>query len=131
MPTLCDYTGVPFLPGLPGLSLKATVNGRDAKDPRKYIVVSNHMVQGAPIDGVTPTPAGRMVRSRRYKYCVYSLGERRESLVDMEKDPGEMVNLALSRQHREVLAQHRQYLAEWCRQTSDSFAVPEKAQDDD
>ena len=45
------------------------------------------MVQGAEIDGRLPRPSGRMVRSERFKYCVYTEGERRESLVEMERDP--------------------------------------------
>ena len=55
-----------------------------------------------------------MVRSQRYKYCVYDHGEHRESLVDLESDPGEMVNLAADPKHRKILLQHRQMLAEWC-----------------
>ena len=62
-----------------------------------------------------------MVRSRRYKYCVYSEGKRRESLVDMQKDPGEMVNLAGETAHRDVLLRHRAMLAEWQRKTKDTF----------
>ncbi len=54
------------------------------------------------------------MRSRRYKYCVYDHGEHRESLVDLESDPGEMVNLAGDPVHHKVLRQHRRMLAEWC-----------------
>jgi arylsulfatase A-like enzyme len=121
IPTLCGYAGIPVPDGLPGLSLMDTANGGSAKDPREYLVVSNKMVQGAPVDGRLPAPDGRMVRSRRFKYCVYSEGERRESLVDMEKDPGEMVNLAEDSRYRKVLDQHRQMLAAWRKTTGDTF----------
>ena len=87
-------------------------------------MVSNEMVQGAPVDGRKPRPAGRMVRSARYKYCVYDMGRRRESLVDMANDPGEMVNLAGREAHRPALEAHRRFLADWCRRTGDSFEVP-------
>ena len=110
IPTLCGYAGIPVPAGLPGVSLK------DAKDPRESVVVSNRMVQGAPGD---PTPEGRMVRSRRFKYCVYSEGNRRESLVDLDKDPGEMVNLAGDPQHAPILAGHRKLLSGWRAQTGD------------
>ena len=53
-----------------------------------------------------------------------SLGTHRESLVDMDADPGELVNLARAASHRQALVEHRGYLAEWCRQTRDPFAVP-------
>ena len=124
LPTLCDYAGVEAPEGLPGSSLKGTANGGEGKDPREYAVVSSKMVQGAPVDGRSPRPAGRMVRSARHKYCVYDIGERRESLVDMANDPGEMVNLARREKHRAALEKHRRFLADWCRRTGDSFEVP-------
>ena len=121
LPTLCDYAGIPVAKDLPGLSLKATANGATTPDPRKFVVVSAKMVQGEAMNGVTPMPEGRMVRSRRYKYCVYDLGKQRELLIDMQDDPGEMVNLVLNANHRETLEQHRRYLAEWCRERQDPF----------
>jgi hypothetical protein len=101
---------------LPGKSLKnGSVPGRE------YVVVCNHMVQGAAIDGRVPMPQGRMVRSQRYKYCVYDMGTQRESLVDMQKDPGEMVNVAGDAGYRDILLRHRAMLAEWQRKTNDKF----------
>jgi arylsulfatase A-like enzyme len=100
LPRLCRHAGVPAPPGLPAA-------GRD------YLVVCNKMVQGLPVDGRQLRPEGRMVRSRRYKYCMYNEGERRESLVDMDDDPGEMVNVVAEPRYRQVLAQHRRWLAEW------------------
>jgi hypothetical protein len=55
---------------------------------------------------------------------VFDFGDRRESLVDMEKDPGEMFNLAGRKEYKEELERHRQYLREWCRSTNDVFVVP-------
>ena len=121
LPTFCDYAGIPVAKNLPGLSLKATANGQPADDPRDYVVASNKMIQGEPIDGVKYEPEGRMLRSRRYKYCVYDLGQRRESLFDMQQDPGEMLNLADDPQHRAALNQHRRYLADWCQRYRDGF----------
>ncbi|MBI5686641.1 MAG: sulfatase-like hydrolase/transferase [Verrucomicrobia bacterium] len=121
LPTFCDYADIPATKSLPGLSLKATANGQTTDDPRDYIVVSNKMVQGEPIDGVKCEPEGRMLRSRRYKYSVYSLGQRRESLFDMQQDPGETINLAENPQHRATLDQHREYLTVWCQKYQDAF----------
>jgi len=119
LPTLCDYAGIAKPSSLPGLSLK-----NQEVDPRRYVVASNRLVQGAAIDGHIPAPEGRMVRGQRYKYCVYNEGNRRESLVDLEADPGEMVNLAGETRFNEVLREHRAMLTEWCSATRDSFAVP-------
>jgi arylsulfatase A-like enzyme len=118
IPTLCDYAGVAAPAGLPGLSLKDT-----AHDPRQYVVVVNRMVQGAPVEGRVPKPDGRMLRAQRYKYCVYSEGHQRESLVDLEKDPGEMVNLAVDPRFEKLLKEHRAMLADWCTKTGDRFPV--------
>jgi arylsulfatase A-like enzyme len=121
IPTLCAYAGIPAPEDLPGLSLKDTANGKGGKDPREYLVVSNKMVQGGPVDGRIPVLEGRMVRSRRYKYCIYSEGRRRESLVDMEKDPGEMENLAENSAYRDILESHRGMLAGFRKNTNDPF----------
>src|SRR6185312_4552208 len=119
LPTLCDYAGIHAPASLPGLSLR-----NPAANPSRYIVCANKMVQGAPIDGKELTPSGRMVRSTRYKYCAYDMGDRRESLVDMEKDPGEMWNLAGEHRFRHLLLEHRAMLREWCGKFGDPFPVP-------
>ena len=124
LPTMADFAGIRIAAQLPGLSLKGSCRQTQATDPRRYIVVENKMVQGAPINGQKPEPAGRMVRSRRFQYCVYDLGERRESLIDMQNDPGETVNLAGKKEYQKELEQHRQFLAEWCRTTNDPFVGP-------
>jgi arylsulfatase A-like enzyme len=121
IPTLCGYAGIPVPGGLAGLSLKDTANGRGEKDPREYVVVCNKMVQGEPVDGRAPKPDGRMVRSQRFKYSVFNEGERRESLFDLRKDTGEMVNLAREAAFKPVLEQHRRMLAEWGKQVGDPF----------
>lgn len=69
------------------------MEGRESSSWRDYLVVQNFMYQGGPVDGVTPKVNGRMIRSSRYKYCIYNQGRRRESLVDMENDPGETINI--------------------------------------
>ncbi len=63
------------------------------------------------MEGIKPEMDGRMVRTDRYKYCVFSRGMRRESLVDMQADPFETVNLASDQKYREILLQHRERLA--------------------
>ena len=68
---------------------------------------------------------GRMVRTARYKYMVYVPGELREQLIDMERDPGEMRNLALDPAYRAVLLEHRERLRRWCARTGDLFDVPD------
>jgi choline-sulfatase len=121
IPTLCGYAGIPVPPALPGMSLQETANSGSRKDPREYVVVCNKMAQGEPVDGRSFKPDGRMVRSQRYKYCAFNEGTRRESLVDLQKDTGEMVNLAGDAGHKPVLEQHRRMLAEWGKKINDPF----------
>ena len=125
MPTLCDYAGITPPPGLPGLSLKETANGKTTADPREFIVVSDRLVQGAEVEGKLPKPDGRMIRSQRYSYTTYSEGKRREALYDLEKDPGETVNLAAKPAMKSALLAHRAMLQEWCSKTKDNFPVPQ------
>jgi arylsulfatase A-like enzyme len=51
-----------------------------------------------------------MLRSKRFKYCIYRDGEFRESLIDMRNDPGEMKNLVAAPEYRPTLAKHQRYL---------------------
>jgi len=114
IPTLCDFAGLATPKGLPGLSLKDTAAGKTSDDPRKYVVSQDKFTtKGLKEIAGQKMAAGRMVRSERYKYCLYDMGEHRESLVDMVADPGEKLNLAYDSRHAAALKQHRQYYLEW------------------
>jgi arylsulfatase A-like enzyme len=63
-----------------------------------------------------------MVRTARFKYCVYEHGQRRETLIDLTRDPGEMTNLAERPEHRDELDRHRRLLARWVERWGDSLA---------
>jgi len=123
IPTLCDFAGIKKPESLPGISMKSPALGQTPDTKRDYVVSQNHMVQCEPVDGRDLKPHGRMVRSKRYKYCLYSEGERRESLVDMEQDPGEMVNQAGNPDFRKSLDQHREYLGTFAKKHKDTKAL--------
>ncbi len=128
IPTLCDFAGIPTPTALPGLSQRAAALGATGPDPRRFVVSSNHLVQGVPLLGIMMMPAGRMLRTERYKYCVYDQGQHRESLVDLQKDPGELVNLAEDSASAAILNDHRAMLIEWSRSAHDAafpFVAPE------
>jgi choline-sulfatase len=107
IPTLCDFTGVPVPPALKGRSVRALAEGRTPPAWRDVQVVENG--------------DSRMVRSARYKYIVYASGARREMLVDMKSDPGEMKNLAQEPTAATVLAEHRRWLKEWYQQNNETL----------
>ena len=106
LPTAFDYAGIKPPAHLLGKSLRSVAEGRPTNEWRSSVASENGWC--------------RMIRSQRYKYCVYDSGENRESLVDMENDPGEMRNLAKEHHHKEVLDKHRQLLKEWAKISGDT-----------
>ncbi len=119
LPTLCDFAGIRWPEDLPGMSRRAAAEGRAGTDERKFVVTSNHLTQGVPLPGGKFMPAGRMLRTAHYKYCVYDRGTQRESLVDLERDPGEMINLATDPAHSAILNEHRAAILDWSRKHGD------------
>lgn len=109
LPTLCDYAGCERPTGLSGASLRPIAEDRLPKDWRDFVAVES---QNA-----------RMIRTDRFKYCVYDCGENRESLVDLVDDPGEMQNLADRPEYRDVLESHRRRLAAWTKTVKDDIGA--------
>jgi arylsulfatase A-like enzyme len=116
-PTFCDYAGAEAPAGLPGLSLRPLIEGRAPQDWRDEVVVET-LFDGN--RGYNTT--GRMLRTDRWKYVVYSMGRNREALFDLQHDPGECENLAADPRGRDALADHRRRLALWCEREADPFS---------
>ena len=66
---------------------------------------------------------GRMVRTERYTDGVHSRGNRRESLVDLQTDPGETTDLAADPKYRDVLLDHRDRLARFGTEHNDPLVA--------
>jgi arylsulfatase A-like enzyme len=81
------------------------------------------MSQTGTVRGFRPQMQGRMVRTDRYKYCVYEFGNHRESLVDMKEDPLESKNLAEQEDYRNVLIRHRRLLQRSGEQHNDALVA--------
>jgi choline-sulfatase len=107
IPTLCDFAGITVPSSLKGRSVRALAEGRTPTTWRDAQVVENG--------------DSRMVRSARYKYIVYASGARREMLVDMKSDPGEMKNLAQEPTLSSVLKEHRELLKTWYQQNNETL----------
>ncbi|MBN2326605.1 MAG: sulfatase-like hydrolase/transferase [Candidatus Omnitrophica bacterium] len=100
MPTLCHFAGIEIPKALPGHSVKPLTSSSSVDQPwRKTLVVENER--------------SRILISNRYKYAVYDHGDSREMLIDLEKDPGEMKNLAVDSDFTETLHNHRRLLKDW------------------
>jgi choline-sulfatase len=108
LPTICDYAGIDIPEHLLGRSLRPVAEGETVDDWRTYVASENHYT--------------RMIRSQRYKYCAFDDPDSKESLVDMENDPGEMRNLVDDPEFQKVLAEHRRLLADWSKISGDNDA---------
>ncbi len=108
LPTLLDLAGIAPDASLPGQSIVSPVD-------RSNIVCESRFDKAE--------FQSRMVRSDRYKYILHDRYRYPEMLFDMEADPGEMINLAVEKRHDATLAEHRKWLAEWCKATDDAFAT--------
>jgi arylsulfatase A-like enzyme len=108
VPTLCDYAGVPAPEYLLGRSLRPVAENQKDNSRRPFVVAENN--------------TGRMLRSARFKYCVYKEGKIRESLIDLVKDPGEMNNLAGRKGLEKHLNKHREFMQKWIAESKDAEA---------
>jgi arylsulfatase A-like enzyme len=99
VPTLCDCAGIDPPPGVVGRSLRPLLEGK-VSWPGRFVVTE-----------IDPN-AGRLVRTRRYKYVTFA-GDPVEQLFDMEADPGETTNLAGDSRFASILRDHRKLLQDW------------------
>jgi arylsulfatase A-like enzyme len=109
LPTLLDYAGIATPKSLEGKSLRPLVEGKEV--PWRDFVVSE----------VNVSMEARMVRTARYKYIVFALGEDREQFFDMENDPGELKNLIADPALAGEVARHRSLLEQWRKNTHDEI----------
>ena len=117
LPTLCDYANIAAPTGLPGHSVRPVIENPAL--PGRSCVVTE--LQAFMSD---ESKKGRMIRTARYKYVVFSHGQRPELLFDLETDPGETQNLAYESAYREILSEHRALLRKEIEETADSFSFP-------
>jgi arylsulfatase A-like enzyme len=116
LPTVCDYAGVDCPDGLEGLSLRPLVRGDAPENWRDEVVVETQINFG---EGPGGPSFARALVADRYKYSVYLMGRNREQLVDLQDDPGEMINLAAESRHRDTLQTCRDRLKAWGERTED------------
>ncbi len=116
LPTVCDYAGVQA-PQMTGTSLKPLIQEPSLRG-REFVVS-----ELAP-DPKNRDMKGRMVRTQRHKYIVFSMGRNPEMLFDLKDDPGETKNLAYGSTVKGVLERHRTLLGNWMQQTHDDFIMP-------
>lgn len=129
LPTMLDCAQAPTPAQLTGASLRRLAAGEAVTPWRDHVVVENNMNQTALVGDFVPVTEGRMLRTERFKYCVYAHGEHRESLVDLATDPGETTNLARDAAYRTVLLEHRERLRQFGREHHDALVATLLADD--
>ena len=118
LPTLCEVGNANIPDNLEGLSLRALAEGNTPAQWRDELIVETEINIGSgPGGGGT----SRAVLTNQYKYSAYPMGRYREQLVDLQNDPGEMVNLAVNSRFKNELDDHRKRLRQWCEKTDDPF----------
>jgi len=115
-PTILDYAGIEIPDDLKGVSLKKVIEKPDEKF-REYVVTE------LGVDIKDHSLTGRMIRTSKYKYNIYSKGERNEELFDMIADPLEMKNLAYDEDMQKIKNQLKAELKDWMKQTGDPFTA--------
>ncbi len=114
LPTMCDYGGVPLREDFAGTSLRPLIE--QPEHPGRGFIVAELQPDAEDLG-----KKGRMLRTHRHKYIVFSHGENREMLFDLENDPGETDNLALKSSAKRELERCRGLLRDWIAQTRDHF----------
>ena len=99
IPTLCDFAGIVAPPELKGRSVRKLVEGATVEDWRTMLVVENEN--------------SRILHMGQSKYVVYAQGKQREQFMDLDKDPGEMKNLAADPNYKAQVEQGRRALLAW------------------
>lgn len=109
--TLCDYAGIELdSETYYGSSLRPLAEGR-SEELHEEVFVETLLSSVA--------TRGWAIVEGRYKYVLYQHYQNREMLYDLEKDSGEMVNLAVDKRYREELTRLRKKMYEWSLKVGD------------
>ncbi len=106
VPTMCDYAEIASPGNIHSRSLRPLLENRETTWRSNLISEVSHGGHGV------KDQLARMVRTDKYKYTIYSR-DRVEQLFDLEKDPGEIDNLATKSGYGQNLLEHRNLLKAW------------------
>ncbi|RYG13960.1 MAG: DUF4976 domain-containing protein, partial [Chitinophagaceae bacterium] len=118
IPTICGFAGIEKPASLKGVDISKKI-ANPTKNLRDTLVIETDFADNEDLLGIS----GRAVITKDYKYIVYNKGQLKEQLFDLSKDPGEMINLAVQKEHKKKLAQMRNYLKRWCKVNRDNFVA--------
>lgn len=99
LPTLCDLAGIQTDGRYPGLSVKPLITGKSANLGRRYIFCEG-------------PNWFQVVKDGRYKYTVLEYPGHPAMLVDLQNDPGEMINQTVNPAYDKIREELSQILAQ-------------------
>ena len=114
VPTLSDYAGIRTEEKFTGKSWRTIIDDPDA-------VWRSHVVVELADYKPDKSRKGRMIRDEKFKYHIFSSGNRNEQLFDLENDPDETKNLAYDPNFQSIKVELRDHLQVWMKKTNDSF----------
>ena len=104
--SICDWTGAKAPEDTQGISYRKIAEKGSTEEAHQEFIVTETRFDGG-------STRGWMVRTADFKYVLYDKGKNREQLFDMNRDRGEMRNLAVEKAYSEILQQHRDILGRW------------------
>jgi arylsulfatase A-like enzyme len=108
------FRSVEILPSFRGRSVRSVID-------KPQSAWRDFLVTELATDPQETSHKARMIRTARYKYNLFSKGERNEQLFDLVNDPGETQNLAYEPAMKQVKDRHKERLGEWVKETADDF----------
>jgi len=112
--TVCDYAGVELGESYRGRSLRPLTAAKDAAlHDEVYVETFLSAVE----------VKGWAIVEDRYKYVLYNHFQNREQLFDLERDRGEMLNLAVDASYRERIEAMREKMYLWALHTGDKRLI--------
>jgi arylsulfatase A-like enzyme len=118
-PTIASMAGVEWPADIPGRDLSGWITGDGGPD--EEAVFSEHETN---IRIGQYYNAGRMVRTRRWKYSYSFYDVQDGQLYDLDSDPLEMHNLFHDPGHRKIRKELEEVLRSWQRETGDHLKLP-------
>ncbi|PTQ93984.1 choline-sulfatase [Mucilaginibacter yixingensis] len=118
IPTICGFAGIKTPPVLKGADIGKRI-AHPQTSLRDTLVIETDFADNSKLLGIS----GRAVITKDWKYIVYDKGTIREQLFNLQKDPGEMNNLAVQPAFSKQLHSMRAYLKQWCAKNKDTFAA--------
>lgn len=118
MTTACAFAGIKGPDYLKGGDISQLMKGNDS-NWRDTLVVETDFADNTVLLDIK----GRAVITSGYKYIIYSKGELREQLFDLQVDPGETKNLVFDEDYQAIRSDMRNYLKNYSDAEKETFGL--------